>query len=76
MAYVSIDIDPWEVIDDIDDEELVEYMRANGWYVSSQPDQPLIFSEIQFIMDLLDEKDWQQKRIYEKLLIMREESCH
>ena len=75
---VTVEVDPWDVIDDLNEEQLVDYVREMGYYVSQKPtrNEPLTFSEIQFIMDSLNEKDWQQKRIYEKLLDMRESSCH
>ena len=69
MTSITVDIDPWDYIDDIPEEEIAEYLRQCDWSVSknNMPD-PLDKFEVQFLMSMLDTSNWEQRRIYDKLL--------
>lgn len=75
MVQVYAEVDPWDVIDEIDEEDLVEYLKNSGYYVTkgsaSQEYEPLTKLEILFLQSKLNTSDWEERRIYEKLLAMR-----
>ena len=70
---VDVDIDPWEVVDDLPEEQLAEYLRECGYTVVEGPHMPdkLDKFEVQFLLGVLDTTSWEQRRIYDKLMKVR-----
>lgn len=70
---VDVDIDPWEVIEEVEEDELAEYLREGGWFVSKDED-PLTDEDKDILCEMISERtcpterDYLQlKEIYEKL---------
>lgn len=43
---VDVDIDPWDVIEELDEEEIADYLREDGWEVSKDPKDPSALEEL------------------------------
>lgn len=70
----DIDIDPWDVIDEVDEEELADYLRKCDWYVTKIPEvsDELNRDELIYLIDILSNIDgYQAGHVREKLLKLR-----
>lgn len=71
---VTVDIDPWDVIEELDDEEIAEYLRQGGWQVSKAPSalEDLDREDLDYLIEKLgDASDWQGRRTMEKIRKLR-----
>lgn len=70
----DIDIDPWDVIDEVDEEELADYLRECDWHVTKIPEvsDELNRDELIYLIDILSNIDgYQAGHVREKLLKLR-----
>lgn len=67
---VTAEVDPWDIVDELPEEELAEYLRRCGYTVGDGDYMPekLDKFEVQFLMGVLDTTNWEQRRIYDKLM--------
>lgn len=69
---VEVEIDPWDAIEEIDEEELAQHLEHMGWCVSKDVMRaPLDKFEVDFLIGFLDTSNWEQRRIYDKLMQVR-----
>lgn len=71
---VTVDIDPWEVIDELQEEEIAEYLRGAGWEVSKTPSalEDLDREDLVYLIEKLgDASDWQGRRTMDKIRELR-----
>jgi hypothetical protein len=73
MAYVTVDVDVY--LDEFDNDELVEELKARGYHVQDEPfeDNKLDKFELDFLLDLVDKnnKDVYTNRVRDKLHKLR-----
>lgn len=70
---VDVDIDPWEVIDGVDEEELADYLRGCGYSVSKEPEEISTFDneDLNFLLSIVSDASLEGRRVYDKLRKLR-----
>ena len=72
---VTVEVDPIEVLEDVDENFIVEYVRDLGYWVQEEPSTDekefLTKENILFLQSKLNTSNWEERRIYDKLLNMR-----
>ena len=70
---VDVDIDPWEVIDEVDEEELADYLRGCGYSVSKEPEalSALDREDLNFLLSIVNDVSLEGRRVYDKLKNLR-----
>lgn len=71
---VTVDIDPWDVIDELDEEQIAEHLRDCGWQVSKTPSalEELDREDLDYLIEKLgDASDWQGRRTMDKIRNLR-----
>jgi hypothetical protein len=70
---IDVDIDPWDVIEEIDEEELAGYLRECGYSVSKKPEELDVFDreDLNFLLNIVSDASWEGRRVYEKLKNLR-----
>ena len=60
---VDVDIDPWDVVDELDEEEIADYLRKDGWEVSKEPSalEELDREDLDVILDMV-QNSWSEKQ--------------
>lgn len=71
MSSVTVEVDIGYVLDEIDEVELVEYVRQMGYFVSEDAEEPLDRYEVESLMARMDTSKLEDRNIYEKLLRMK-----
>jgi hypothetical protein len=73
MASVYVDIDPWDVIDEVDEEELADYLRQSGYSVSKEPEalSALDREDLNFLLNIVSDASLEGRRVYDKLKNLR-----
>jgi hypothetical protein len=73
MAMVNVDVNPWDVIEEMDDDDLIEEMRDRGYSVSKIPDAMTYLDreDLDYLMSLVDDSDLYGRRVYDKLKDLR-----
>lgn len=65
MASISVDvdIDPWDVIEELDEEEIADYLRKDGWEVSKEPStlEELDREDLDILLDMV-QNSWSEKQ--------------
>lgn len=65
MASISVDvdIDPWDVVDELDEEEIADYLRSSGWEVSKESSmlEELDREELDILLDMA-QNSWSEKQ--------------
>ena len=73
-AYVSVEIDIWDVIEDADDDDLIEELQDRGYTVSKPPIEELETLdryELDYLLTQTKFLDIQGNNVYEKLRKLR-----
>jgi len=70
---VDVDIDPWDVIEEIDEEELVDYLQKSGYSVQKEPEALSVLDreDLDCLLERISDSDWQGRRVYDKLKKLR-----
>jgi hypothetical protein len=72
---ITVDVDPLDILDDIDENDVADYLRDMGYWVEEEPsageNEMLTKENILFLQSKLNTSDWEERRIYDKLLNMR-----
>lgn len=73
MAMVHVEVNPWDVIEEMGDDDLIEEMRDRGYSVSKIPDvmTDLNREDLDYLMNLVDDSDLYGRRVYDKLKDLR-----
>ena len=75
---ITVDVDPLDMLDDSDENDVADYLRDMGYWVekeeepSAGEDEMLTKENILFLQSKLNTSDWEERRIYDKLLNMRD----
>ena len=72
---ITVDVDPLDMLDDIDENDVADYLRDMGYWVekeepSAGENEMLTKENILFLQSKLNTSDWEERRIYDKLLNM------
>jgi len=70
---IDVDIDPWEVIEDIDEEELADYLRQSGYSVQKELEalSALDREDLNFLLSIVSDASLEGRRVYDKLRKLR-----
>ena len=71
---VTVDVDPWDVIDELDEEQIAEYLSHAGWQVSKTPSalEDLDREDLDYLIEKLgDASDWQGRCTMDKIRNLR-----
>ena len=70
---IDVDIDPWEVIEDIDEEELADYLRQSGYSVQKELEalSALDREDLNFLLSIVSDASLEGRRVYDKLKNLR-----
>jgi DNA-binding transcriptional regulator YhcF (GntR family) len=70
---VDVDIDPWEVLTQIDEEEIVDHLRGCGYFVEkeSKTMAALDSEDLNFLLSIVKDNTIEGRRIYDKLKTLR-----
>ena len=73
MAMVHVEVNPWDVIEEMDDDDLIEEMRDRGYSVSKIPEamEYLDREDLDYLMKLVDDSTLEGRRVYDKLKDLR-----
>lgn len=70
---VDVDVDVWEVIGEVSDEELIDEMNIRGYNVQKEEldTASLDREDLDYILERISDVDWQGRRVYDKLKTLR-----
>jgi hypothetical protein len=68
---VDVDIDVWEVIDEVSDEDLIEEMSSRGYTVQKGDSFTLDREDLNYLLERISDTDLEGRRVYEKLKNLR-----
>jgi hypothetical protein len=70
---VDVDVDVWEVIGAMSDDDLIEEMTDRGYNVQKEEfDTALLDREdLNYLLERISDVDWQGRRVYDKLKTLR-----
>lgn len=70
---IDVDIDPWDVIEEIDEEELANHLRECGYSVSKEPEELDVFDreDLNFLLSIVSDASLEGRRVYDKLKALR-----
>jgi hypothetical protein len=70
---VDVDIDPWDVIAEVDEEELADYLRESGYSVSKESEELDMFDreDLNFLLNIVSDASLEGRRVYDKLKNLR-----
>ena len=73
MPMVHVEVNPWDVIEEMDDDDLIDEMRDRGYSVSKIPVEMTYLEreDLDYLMNLVDDSDLYGRRVYEKLKDLR-----
>jgi hypothetical protein len=70
---VDVDVDAWEVIGVMSDDDLIEEMTARGYNVQKEEfdTASLDREDLDYILERISDVEWQGRRVYDKLKTLR-----
>ena len=70
---IDVDIDPWDVIEEVGEDELADYLRECGYSVSKEPEEPDVFDreDLNFLLSIVSDASLEGRRVYDKLKNLR-----
>lgn len=70
---IDVDIDPWEVIEEIDEDELADYLRQSGYSVNKEPEALSVLDreDLNFLLSIVSDVSLEGRRVYDKLKNLR-----
>lgn len=70
---VDVDVDVWEVIDQASDEDLIEEIKHRGYNVQKEEFDVAVLDreDLDYLIERIDDADWQSRRVYDKLKTLR-----
>lgn len=73
MTMVNVDVNPWDVIEEMNDDDLIEEMQDRGYSVSKIPDVMTYLDreDLDYLMNLVDSSTLEGRRVYDKLKDLR-----
>jgi hypothetical protein len=70
---VDVDVDAWEVIGVMSDDDLIEEMTDRGYNVQKEEfdTASLDREDLDYILERISDVEWQGRRVYDKLKTLR-----
>ena len=69
----TVDVDVWDVIDEIDDDDLIQEIKDRGYNVQKEEYDvaTLDREDLNYLLERVSDIDWQGRRVYDKLKKLR-----
>lgn len=73
MISVMAEVDPWDVIEDLEEDEIANYLRDCGWQVSKTPSvvEDLTREDLDYLIANLNDINWESRRVVDKIRKLR-----
>ena len=70
---MTVDVDVWDVIDEIDDDDLIQEIKDRGYNVQKEEYDvaTLDREDLNYLLERVSDIDWQGRRVYDKLKKLR-----